>query len=192
MQWVGWGPSAKPGIYKGMCIQGHYYSYSTALEGVQPAMNDEIKVNDNPNGAPYRFSAYTPPYTWLQLGEWYCFEVGILPNTPGQSDGEGCLWINGRLETRVTGMRYYDLENAFKLYATIQQYRTQTDNTRAPEVSRFVDNLVVARRYIGPIRFSPERIQHFKTRGIVVHTDNPDDLADMRRARARLHGPRKR
>lgn len=191
MQWVGWGPSAKPNIYKGLCIQGHYYSYSTALEGVQPTMNDELKINTNEGGgAPYRFSAYTPPYSWLQLGEWYCFEVGILPNTPGQSDGEGCLWINGRLETRVTGLRYYDLENAFKLYATIQQYRTQTDNTKAAEVSRYVDNLVVARRYIGPIRFSPERLQYLRDHGIVVHVDNPDDVTAMRRTRTKLQPKR--
>lgn len=185
MQWVGYGPSAKPDAYKGMLVQGHYYSYSTVLNLVCPTMNDELKINDNPGGgAPYRFSAYTKPFTWLKLGEWYCFEVGILMNTPGQSDGEGCFWINGKLETRTTHMRYYDLKDAFKLYATIQQYRTQTDNTTAPEVKRFVDNLVVARRYIGPIRFSEARLQYFRNNGIVVHGEDEQAVESMRRAHA--------
>jgi len=184
MQWTGYGPSAKAGTYKGLILLGHLYSYSTALDQVRPTMGDDIRINANPGGNPYRFSVYTPPLTFLHLGEWVCFEVGILPNTPGKSDGEACFWINGRLESRVTRLRYYDLAGAFKLYATINQYRTQTDNTTAEAVVRYLDNLVIARRYIGPIAFTPARLKEFVNRGIVVHVDDPATVAAMRRARA--------
>jgi hypothetical protein len=182
MQWVGWGPSGKAGAYRGLCIQGHLYSYLPYPGLARGAMGDEIKITQPRAGdKPYRFSAYTPPYVWLQLGEWYCFEVGLYVNTPGQADGEARFWINGCLESRVTQMRYSDLRNAFRVYATINDYRTQNDGSTRT-VRRWIDNLVIARRYIGPIRFSDDRLDALATRGVVVHTGDEARLSAMRRA----------
>jgi len=176
LQWVGWGPSAKPGTYKGLVIQGHYYSYMPYPGEVVASLGEELRPSE------CRFSAYNT--AWLQLGEWYCFEVAVYPNTPGKADGEGRLWINGVLRTRITNMRYRDVANTFKVYATINNYRTQNGGT-TDDVRRWLDNVVVSRRYIGPIKFSNERLKYLVQNGTVVHTGDEPVLKSMREAMAR-------
>ncbi len=176
MQWVGWGPSAKPGIYKNLCIHGHYYAYTPYPDGIMPMLGEDLRPSS------YRFSAYAKPPTWVHLDEWYCYEVALYLNTPGQADGEARFWENGRLTSHIKNMRYADTLDAFRAYATINNVRTQHDNVRAP-VTRYIDNVVVASRYIGPIRFSDKQLAHFVDQGIVVHTDDARLTERMRRAR---------
>lgn len=178
MQWVGWGPSAKTQVYKGMCIHGHYYSYMPYSQDVQPMLSEELR----PGGT--RFSAYANQRTWVHLDEWYCYEVGLYMNTPGEADGEGRFWENGVLTTHIKNMRYADTLEAFKVYAQVQYYRTQHDNATTP-VARFIDNVVVANRYIGPIKFSDKQLAHFVDKGIVVHTGAEHLTERMRKARER-------
>lgn len=179
MQFVGWGPSKKTTIYKDICIHGHFYAYMPYPPQIKTTLEESLRPSE------YRFSAYANQRTWIHLDEWYCYEVAFYMNTPGEADGEGRYWVNGELKTHIKNMRYADTMKAFKVYAQIQNYRTQHDNT-TNTVTRYVDNVVVANRYIGPIKFSKDRIKYFLDNGIVVHTGDESLTQSMRKERVKM------
>jgi hypothetical protein len=71
-------------------------------------------------------------------------------NTPGENDGEARFWIDGVLQSRATNMRFRDLEDLTPEYVQLNLHRT-TDNFPQTMV-RYVDNIVIATRYIGPVK----------------------------------------
>lgn len=71
-------------------------------------------------------------------------------NTPGQSAGEARLWVDAVLESRTTNMRFRDLEGQKPNAMHLNLHRT-TENF-PQTMLRWVDNIVLARRYIGPVK----------------------------------------
>lgn len=150
VQFVGWGPSSKPEANDGYLWVGHLYSYNPypeeavarvgSLQVTAPAVGDR----------PYRFSAYATPFQYLDFGGWHCYEVGMYLNTPGNYDGEARFWIDGVLQSRVTKMRYRDVESLLPTDMHLNLHRT-TENFPQTMV-RWTDNIVLATRYIGPVK----------------------------------------
>jgi hypothetical protein len=87
-----------------------------------------------------------PPFA-PELGRWYCMEMMVKCNTPGQYDGEQVAWIDGEQVVRVTGLRWRDTEEV-KVHAFwLQLYLSDS-----PRVNRvYFDNVALSRRYIGPV-----------------------------------------
>ncbi|MBU1222176.1 hypothetical protein KKF34_10205 [Myxococcota bacterium] len=155
IQFVGWGPSQKPEANDGFLWVGHLYSYNPAPDRVDVPIG-ELNVTDaSDGGTPYRFSVYATPFQYLIFNEWNCFEVGLYLNTPGFSDGEARLWQNGVLISRVTQMRYRDTEDLKPNYVQLNLHRTTEDFPQT--MLRWVDNIVISRRYIGPVQKSNEK-----------------------------------
>lgn len=148
VQFVGWGPSAKPVANDKYLWVGHLYSYNPAPEIAHAALG-EIKISTpSSGGEPYRFSSYATPFEYIQYDEWNCYEVGLYLNTPGRADGEARFWINGVLQSRTTNMVYRTVPGLFPTSVHLNLHRT-TDNF-PHEMIRFADNIVIATRYIGP------------------------------------------
>ncbi|MFO7678870.1 MAG: hypothetical protein R6X34_02365 [Chloroflexota bacterium] len=149
VQFVGWGPSAKPQANDGYLWVGHLYSYNPYPEEAVAALGT-IHVTDPPVGdRPYRFSSYADPFKYLDFGGWHCYEVGLYLNTPGKHDGEARFWIDGVLQSRVTNMRFRDVETLLPTEAHLNLHRV-TENFPHTMV-RWTDNVVIATRYIGPV-----------------------------------------
>lgn len=149
-QFVGWGPSQKPQANNKYLWVGHLYSYNAYPEEAVSTLG-ELLVSDPQTGdKPYRFSSYAAPFLYLQYGQWYCFEVGLYLNTPGKYDGEARFWIDGVLQSRVTHMRLRNVETHFPNYVALNLHRTTADFSQT--MVRYVDNIVIANRYIGPVR----------------------------------------
>jgi hypothetical protein len=146
-QFVGWGPSSKPEANNGFLWVGHLYSYNPYPADATPALGTLANITG------YRFSSYASPFKYLKFNEWNCYEVGLYLNTPGIFDGEARFWINGILQSRVTHMRYRDIENLYPTVADLNLYRT-TENFPQTMI-RWTDNIVIATRYIGPVKLSP-------------------------------------
>lgn len=148
-QFVGWGPSQKPEANNGYLWFGHLYSYCPEADKAI-AEQGTIKLNNPGSGnSPYRFSIYADPYLYIKFNQWYCYEIGLYLNTPGQSDGEIRFWIDGVLQSRATNMRFRNIEDLKPQYVHLNLHRT-TPNF--PQVmKRFADNIVISTRYIGPI-----------------------------------------
>jgi hypothetical protein len=96
------------------------------------------------------------PAGLLQKNRWYCIEQHVRLNTPGQTDGVLQAWVDGRLVFNKTDMRYRDTDALRIESVWMNVYHGGTQ--RAPQdMTLFIDNLVIARRYIGPMGIPPQR-----------------------------------
>jgi hypothetical protein len=150
VQYVGWGPSVKPEANDGFLWVGHLYSYNPYPELAVPALGT-VEVTDPAAGdEPYRFSAYADPFLYIGFGEWHCYEAGLYLNTPGEHDDEARFWIDGVLQSRTTHMRFRDVEDLYPTHMHLNLHRTTEDFPQT--MIRWADNIVLATRYIGPVR----------------------------------------
>lgn len=152
VQFVGWGPSQKPEANDGYLWVGHLYSYNPYPDLAVAALG-EILVSDPAVGdRPYRFSSYADPFWYLRFGDWHTYEVGLYLNTPEKRDGEARFWIDGILQSRVVGMGYRDVEALYPTSMHLNLHRTTESFPQ--DMVRWADNIVLARRYIGPVKLS--------------------------------------
>jgi hypothetical protein len=83
----------------------------------------------------------------VERGRWYCFEVMVKLNAPGQHDGEQAFWVDGKKIYHQTGIRWRetaDLKlNSMMLDVYVHQSRR--DNTC------WFDDVKIATEYIGPL-----------------------------------------
>jgi hypothetical protein len=91
---------------------------------------------------------------WLQKNRWYSVEQHVKLNTPGGHDGVLRAWVDGRLVFERQNFRWRDVDalRIETLWLNIYHGGTKP----APEeMTLFMDNLVVARKYIGPRQPAP-------------------------------------
>jgi hypothetical protein len=85
----------------------------------------------------------------LEKNRWYSVEQYVKMNTPGKADGVLRAWIDGELAFENTQLRFRDVADLRieTLWMNIYHGGTKT----APhDLSLYIDNLVIAREYIGP------------------------------------------
>jgi hypothetical protein len=84
-----------------------------------------------------------------QLGRWYCYELMVKANTPGQSNGRLAFWIDGKLAGDFPNLRLRDTAAL-----TIDRFGLSFHIKSNPngESRKWYDNVVAARSYIGPMR----------------------------------------
>lgn len=149
-QFVGWGPSQKPEANDGYLWVGHMYSYNPYPEQAVAELGT-IKLTDPPDGTrSCRFSSYADPFAYIAFGTWRCYELGLYLNTPGENDGEARFWIDGVLQSRTTNMRFRDLPEQLPTSMHLNLHRTTEDFPQT--MVRWVDNVVLSRRYVGPVK----------------------------------------
>ena len=90
------------------------------------------------------------------LSQWQCWEFIIQANTaPDKADGKQAMWVDGKLVGEFTGIRWrndLDLKvNCFWLEHYGYDEGDPTKQYWKDSQSVWFDDLVVARRYIGPI-----------------------------------------
>ena len=81
------------------------------------------------------------------LGEWHCYEFMVKANTAGLRDGRIAAWLDGNLVADFPNLRLRDVNtlkmNQFILACTVIIVPMHTH--------KWVDNVVVATSYIGPL-----------------------------------------
>lgn len=88
---------------------------------------------------------------------WTCVEMAVKCNTPGQVDGVEDYWIDGREAGPFTGFRWRTTPelkvSAFWLlhYVTDRSFALNRQARPNPVNTVWFDNVVVAKRYIGPM-----------------------------------------
>jgi hypothetical protein len=97
---------------------------------------------------------YSAPY----LNKWICIETRMKLNTPGSSNGEMTLWIDGTLDAQASNLNFRGTYTTYGINAILIENYT---NSGAPRnQSRNFDNFVVSRTRIGcgtapPLKPSP-------------------------------------
>ena len=83
------------------------------------------------------------------LGRWYCYELMVKCNTPGQRNGRIAVWLDGNLIADFPNRRIRDT-TALKID------RFSIDLHIGKNIlgiaKKWVDNAVAATSYIGPMR----------------------------------------
>lgn len=93
------------------------------------------------------------PTGLLEKNRWYCVEQRVKLNTPGQADGVLQAWVDGKLVFSREDIIFRSVPELRIESAWLNVYHGGT--TAAPQdLTLYIDNLVVARRYIGPARLS--------------------------------------
>jgi len=103
----------------------------------------------SPGQTPGNFGPYfvaRPNFTPLR-NRWYCYEVMLRANTPGQRDGRAAMWIDGRLIADFLNLRFRDISTL-----KIDNFQMMLHAVKTPRLTKkWYDNVVVAKSYIGPL-----------------------------------------
>lgn len=83
-----------------------------------------------------------------QLSRWYCYELMVKANTPGQRDGRVAVWIDGNLVADFLSVRLRDV-SSLKIDRILIGLHIGSNTVR--QNMKWYDNVVVARSYIGPM-----------------------------------------
>jgi hypothetical protein len=88
-----------------------------------------------------------------ERNRWYCYEIMIQCNTPGSSDGRVAIWLDGVLLADHPNLRFRTVEEVKARYVTISTYTSRKEENNI----LWYDDIVVATKYIGPIRGKNKR-----------------------------------
>jgi hypothetical protein len=127
--WGDWGRNPPPGRW-------NFYSYWHEME---PSRDGKYWGN----------SFAVPDAPLIPRDRWICVEFMLKHNTPGQPDGEQAFWIDGKLLGHWKGINWRKTESLKANALTLESYITDRW-TKNPTNVVFFDNVVIARRYIGP------------------------------------------
>ena len=81
--------------------------------------------------------------------KWYCYELMVKANTPGQRDGRVAFWVDGKLSGDFPNLRLRDVETLKANIVSLALYTQNEKITKACEM--WFDDVVVAKEYIGPM-----------------------------------------
>lgn len=128
--WGNWGRFAPPGRW-------NFYSYWHAME-----VSRDGKYWGNSFGV--------PEAPVIPRGRWIAVEFMLKHNTPGQADGEQAFWIDGQLQGHWKGIPWRTSPSLNANALTLESYITDRWTKHPVNVVSF-DNVVIARKYIGPV-----------------------------------------
>jgi hypothetical protein len=127
--WGDYGKSAPPGKW-------NFYSY---WHEMKPSPDRKYWGN----------SFAVPDAAPIPRDRWICVEFMLKHNTPGERDGEQAFWIDGALLGHWKGIAWRKTAALKANALTLESYFTDRWTKNAVNVVDF-DNVVIARRYIGP------------------------------------------
>lgn len=90
------------------------------------------------------------PGGMLRNNRWYAIEQYVKLNTPGAHDGEFRAWIDGHQVAEKAGLSFRTVGDLRIESAWMNVYHGGTA-TAPRDMSLYIDNVVIARRYIGPM-----------------------------------------
>jgi len=86
----------------------------------------------------------------LDKNRWYAVETYVKLNTPGQNDGILRGWVDGRLAYERTDWRWRDV-NTLRIEQVWMNFYHGGTATPPSDLHVYIDNVVVATEYIGPM-----------------------------------------
>ena len=127
--WGNWGRNPPPGRW-------NFYSYWHEMTASK-------------DGKYWGNSFPVPEAPAIQRGRWICAEFMLKHNTPGKPDGEQAFWIDGSLQGHWKGINWRKTDGLKANALTLESYVTDSW-TKKPVNVVFFDNVVIAKKYIGP------------------------------------------
>jgi len=149
--------------------RGYFYS------GVQPrgkSGSEELEIGfysyhldkKGPWGENYEVQKRIP----IKVGRWYCIErhmklnsVDLSKPDPANADGIEELWIDGQLTIRKEGVRFRRVPHLRITFFSLETYYHGLPKQygRDHPIKVYFDNVVIAKKYIGPMSWPQVRTQ---------------------------------
>lgn len=140
----GWGGRPADG-YNGWSARG---LYEKTTNGKTPIGNYVYHADMKGQWGNY-FIWNTDNRGYLEKNRWYCIEMYVKMNTPEQNDGILRGWVDGEPAYEKTDLRYRKTSDLKIETIWLNVYHGGFDVAPSDQVL-FIDNIVVARKYIGP------------------------------------------
>ena len=83
-----------------------------------------------------------------ERGKWYCYEVMVKANTPGQNDGEVKWWVDGKV---VGDFPNLNIRSIPTLKIDTAKVTLDVNKNNPQVITKWTDNVVIATQYIGPM-----------------------------------------
>ena len=146
--WFAWGKNPPPG-------EVNLYAYYLDMEPDRKV--DKYWGNGFFPPGPGKGTAAGAARIIPPLNQWQCWEFMIQANTaPDKADGKQAMWVDGKLVGEFTGIRWrndLDLKvNCFWLQHYGYDEGDPTKQSWKDSQSVWFDDVVVARRYVGPMK----------------------------------------
>jgi hypothetical protein len=121
----------------------HWYS-----DGYVVPYDNTIGNNGEWLAYPAQYPDFQPLPNWQpQRDRWYCYELMVKANTPGNNDGEVKYWIDGNVVGDFPNLNIRSI-SALKIdTAQIGLHALHSERVN----KKWYDNVVVATQYIGPM-----------------------------------------
>jgi hypothetical protein len=84
-----------------------------------------------------------------ELDRWYCYELMVKANTPGQQDGRIAFWLDGKLLADFGNMSFRAIDS-LKIDRIGLMFHAGANG--GPDTRRWYDDVVVATSYVGPVK----------------------------------------
>ena len=146
---AGWG-GRKPDGKNGWSARGMFLSsvVDGPHQGKMPIGSYVYHVDHNNNyGEQVLWSSFD---SLLEKNRWYSIEQYLRLNTPGQNDGVLKAWVDGRKVTEIDNLRFRDT-TSLKIEKIWFDFYHGGGAKPSREQHLFIDNVVVATEYIGPV-----------------------------------------
>ncbi|MEO6720713.1 MAG: polysaccharide lyase [Ferruginibacter sp.] len=92
-------------------------------------------------------SGTTPIFSSENAGKWFCIEVHVKLNDPGQSNGIQEFWINGVLQAKSNNLNFTKTYTEYGINAIFFENYWNSGSLKNQE--RYIDNIVVSTKRIG-------------------------------------------
>ena len=147
----GWGGERSDGT-NGWSMRGHFLREA----GAESSFKDYVTVGTYAYHADMQ-DFYGEAWIWskaglgyLQRNRWYCIEQYVKMNAIGRKDGVLRAWVDGMPAFEKTDIRYRTIDSLKIEKIWMNVYH---GGTRPPgrDLHLYIDNVVIARRYIGPM-----------------------------------------
>lgn len=103
----------------------------------------------------------------IEPGKWFCVETMAKLSTPGGTDGEIRIWIDGKLITEVKGLPLRD-KNHPDIHFNRWFLGPYFHNGTSQAQSSYMDDLVISTEYIGPMGYKkPGRRKKTRKKSLV-------------------------
>lgn len=85
----------------------------------------------------------------IEPDRWYCIEQHVKLNSPGKNDGVLQVWVDGQLALSRSDIRLRDREG-IRIEEVWMNFFHGGTKSAPVALHAYVDNLVIAKRYVGP------------------------------------------
>ncbi len=149
---AGWGMRKTDG-YNGWSARGGFFARPAEAKHMRnlTALNSYSYHADIHDASGDIWAWGKGPAALLENNRWYAVEQYLKLNTPGIKDGVMRAWINGKLVMDKTNIRFRNTPELKIETIWLDVYHGGISPS-PHDMSLYIDNVVIARKYIGPLK----------------------------------------